>query len=89
MPTQTAFSADLTVYHVNGWDPSQTNQGLKIFLLCRQDFPLPPPINRDGFHGLREEKIGSKKSQKISFSPIFLLANVLSSLSLSRCFFNP
>jgi hypothetical protein len=31
---------------------------------------------------LREEKIGSKISQKISFSPVFLPANVLSSLSL-------
>ena len=31
---------------------------------------------------MREEKIGSKISQKISFSPVFLPANVLSSLSL-------
>ena len=41
----------------------------KIFSLCRQDFPLPPPINRGEFHGLREEKSGSKVSQKTSLPP--------------------
>jgi len=34
----------------------------EILPRCRRDYPLPPPINRGGFHGLREEKIGSKVS---------------------------
>jgi len=53
----------------NSWDPSQLNQGQEVFPLCRQDFLLSPPINRGGFHGLREEKIGSKVSQKTSLPP--------------------
>jgi len=44
----------------------------EIFLYFRQDFPLPPPINRGGFDSLREEKIGSKISQKTSHFPCFL-----------------
>jgi len=52
----------------NGWDPSYLNQGLK-FTQRRRDYPLPPPINRGGSHGLREEKIGSKVSQKTSLPP--------------------
>jgi len=66
----------------NGWDPSQQNQGLKSFPLCRNDFPLPPPINRGGFHGLREETIGSKVRQKTSFSSDF--CTFLLFLSLHR-----
>jgi len=57
----------------NGWDPFQPNQGLKIFPLCRQDCPLPPPINKSGFHGLREENIESKYRKKPA-SPLFLFS---------------
>ena len=63
-----------------------TESRAAIFPQCRQDYPLPPPINRGGFQGLKEEKIGSKVSQKISifsvsatFSQSFYL-----SLSLRR-----
>jgi len=65
-------AADLTVHHayfeptvgillnwIKGWNFSQ----------CRQDCPLPRSINRGGFDGLKEEKIGSKLSQKISLPP--------------------
>ena len=52
----------------NGWDPSHLNQGMK-FTLCRQDYPLPPPINRGSVDDLRGEKIGSKVSQKTSLPP--------------------
>jgi len=51
----------------------------------RREYPLPPPINRGGFHGLREEKIGSKVSQKTSF---FSFCTVLSLLSLSTVAFS-
>jgi len=61
----------------------------EILPRCRRDYPLSPAINKGWFYGMREEKSGSKISQKISFSPVFLPANVLSSLSLSRCFFSP
>jgi hypothetical protein len=44
----------------------------EIFLHCRQDCPLPPPIYRGGFDGPREEKIGAKVSQKTSHFPLFL-----------------
>jgi len=55
----------------------------EIFLQCRQDCPLPPPINRGGFHGLREEKIRSKISQKISFFPVCATFSLFFFLSLS------
>jgi len=42
----------------------------EIFLHCRKDFPLPPPINRGGFYGVREEKIKSKNHKKPAF-PLF------------------
>jgi len=45
----------------------------EIFLHCRKDFPLLPPINRDGFDGLREEKFRSKISQKTSHFSLFPL----------------
>ncbi|KAJ7010082.1 hypothetical protein NC653_000726 [Populus alba x Populus x berolinensis] len=48
-----------------------TESKAEIFPQCRQDCPLPPPINRGGFHGLREGRIGSKVSQKTSFSSGF------------------
>jgi len=54
------------------------------FLHCRQDCPLPPPINRDGFYSLREEKIGAKVSQKTSHFPLFLQFSLFLSLSLHR-----
>jgi len=41
----------------------------EILLWCRRDYSRPPPINRGGSHGLREEKIGSKVSQKTSLPP--------------------
>jgi len=53
----------------NGWDLSQPNQGLKIFPCVRRDYPLPLPINRGSIDDLREEKIGSKVSQKTSLPP--------------------
>jgi len=89
-------ASDLTIWRCTmptlsqrlGSFPSESRA--EIFIQCIQDFPLPLPINIGGFHGLMEDKIGSKISQKISFSPVFLPANVLSSLSLSaRYFFSP
>jgi len=85
-------AADLTIWQCImptlsqrlGYFPSESRAA--ILPRCRNDYPLPIPINIDGFHGLREEKIGSKISQKISFSPVFLPANVLSSLSLPLLF---
>jgi len=69
-------AADLTIWQCTmptlsqrlGSFPSESRA--EIFLQCRQDCPFPPTINRDGFHGLREEKIGSKISQKISCFPV-------------------
>jgi len=68
-----------------------TESRAEILPQCRRNYPLPPPINRGWCYGLREEKIESKISQKTSFSPVFLPANVLSLLSLSLpcCFFSP
>jgi len=37
-----------------------TESRAEIFPQCRQDCPLPPPINRGGVDGLREEKIELK-----------------------------
>ena len=34
--------------------------------LCKQENPIPPPINRCGFHGLSMKKVGSKLGQKAS-----------------------
>jgi len=53
----------------------------EILPRCRRDYPLSPPINRGWFYGLREEKTGSKISQKISF--LFFFQPTLSLLSLS------
>ena len=53
-----------------------------IFPQCRQDCPFLPFINRGGFHGLREETIGSKFDQKPAIFPFFY-AIFLSFLSLS------
>jgi len=75
------FNSASCLLWANGWDLSQLNQGLKFFPLCRQDYPLPPPINKGGCHGLREEQIESKISQKTSFSGF---CTVLSLLSLHR-----
>jgi len=41
----------------------------EILPQCRRDYPLPLAINRGWFDGLREEKIGSKVSQKTSLPP--------------------
>ena len=48
-----------------------TESRAEIFPRRRQDCPLPQPINRVGFDDLREEKFGSKVSQKPAFSPNF------------------
>jgi len=56
-----------------------TESRAAIFPQCRQDYPLPPPINRGGFQGLKEEKIRSKVSQKIS------IFSVSATFSLSFC----
>jgi len=48
-----------------------TKSRAKILPRCGWDYPLPPPINRGGFDGLREEKIGSKNHQKSAFSTQF------------------
>ena len=50
----------------------QSNQGLKSFPSWRQDCPLPPPINRVAFHGLRQDKIGSKIGRKTAPLPPFM-----------------
>ena len=62
-----------------------TESRAEMFFKCRQDFPLPPPLNKVGFHGLREEKTGSKVSKKTSF---FGFCTVLSLLSLSTVAFS-
>ena len=69
-------AADLTIWQCTmptlsqrlGCFPSESRAG--IFLQCRQDCPLLPPINRGGFDGLREDKIGSKNRKKPA-SPLF------------------
>jgi len=43
-----------------------TESRVAIFLQCRQDSPLPPPINRSEFHSLREKKIRSKVCDLLS-----------------------
>ena len=43
-----------------------TESRVAIFLQCRQDSPLPPPINRSEFHSLREKKIRSKVCHLLS-----------------------
>jgi len=48
----------------------------EIFLHCREDFPIPPPINRGGFDGLREEQIGSKNQKKPASSLVFSAASL-------------
>jgi len=61
-----------------------TESRVEMFFLCRKDYPLPPPINRGGFHGLSWKKIGSKVDQKPAFLPrIFPFLSSVSSLSLS------
>jgi len=75
-PTQAPAAADLTIWQCTmptlsqqlGSFPSETRA--EIFLHCRQDCPLPPPINRGGFYCLREEKIKSKNHKKPA-SPCF------------------
>ena len=53
----------------------------------RRDYPLPRPINRGWFYGMREEKIGSKISQKISLFPVSATFSLFFcfSFSLHRC----
>jgi len=58
-----------------------------IFPQCRQDCPFLPFINRGGFHGLREETIGSKFGQKPAIFPFFMQFFSLSSPSLSTVAF--
>jgi len=53
-----------------------TKSRAEIFPLCRRDCPLPPPINRGGFDGLREEKIASKNRKKPASSPVFSAASL-------------
>jgi len=82
-------AADLTIWQCTmptlsqrlGSFPSKSRA--EIFLHCRKDFPLPPPINRGGFDGLREEKIGSKISQKISSFPVSAIFSLFFFLSYS------
>jgi len=65
-----------------------TKSRAKILPRCGWDYPLPPPINRGGFDGLREEKIGSKKSPKIGLLYSIFLQPVLSLLSLTAVAFS-
>jgi len=46
-----------------------TKSSAEILPRCRRDYPLLLAINRGWFDGLREEKIGSKVSQKTSLPP--------------------
>jgi len=48
-----------------------TESKAEIFPQCRQDWPLPPPINRGGVNGLREEKIELKVGRKPAFPAHF------------------
>jgi len=58
----------------------QTESRAERFLQCRQDYSLPYPINRGGFHGLKRKKIEFKVDKKPTTLPCFSL--FLSSLSL-------
>jgi len=64
LTTQDAYfesTVGILLNWIKGWNFSQ----------CRQDCPLPPPINRGGFQGLKEKKITSKVGQKTSHFPQF------------------
>jgi len=63
-----------------------TESRAENFFLCRQDCPLPPSINRGEFHGLREEKFGSKNHKKpasLLFSFSFFPRQPFTALSTS------
>jgi len=61
-----------------------TESRATIFPRCRQDCPLPPPIIRGGFQGLKEREIRSKISQKPAFPPpVSAISSLPLSLSLS------
>uniref|UniRef100_A0A6M2F7F8 Uncharacterized protein n=1 Tax=Populus davidiana TaxID=266767 RepID=A0A6M2F7F8_9ROSI len=49
-----------------------TESRAKRFPQYRQDFPLPPPINRGGFHGLKGGENRVQTQQKTSFFFRFL-----------------
>jgi len=68
-----------------GFFPSESRA--EILPRCRRDYPLPPPINRGWVYGLREDKIGSKISQKISLFPVSATFSLFFcfSFSLHRC----
>jgi len=59
-----------------------TESVAKILPRYLRDYPLRPPINRGSIGDLREEKIGSKISQKISFFPVSATFSVFLSFSL-------
>jgi len=61
-----------------------TESRVEIFFMCRHDYPLRSPINRGGFHVLREEKIESKVNKK-GLPPLFFSFSVV---SLSSCYFS-
>jgi len=48
----------------------------KIWHHMRQNVPLPPPIKRDGFHNLREEKSKAKVWKKSAFSPVSIFSSL-------------
>jgi len=85
-PTQSVFSCrfdKVRIPTLSQWLGSfPTESRAIIFPQCRQDCPLPLFINIGGFHGLREETIGSKFGQKPA-NFLFFLCNFLSFLSLS------
>ena len=59
-----------------------TEPRAESFLMCRQDYHFPPPINRGGFHGLNIKEIRLKNQKKPAFSsPVFFFWNEFSLLS--------
>jgi len=60
-----------------------TEPRVEIFLMWRQDYHFPPPINRGGFHGLNIKEIRSKKKKKKTslLLPSFFFWNEFSLLS--------
>jgi len=54
-----------------------TKSRATLFFLCRQDYPLPPPMNRGGFHGLNMKESGLKIA-KNQLTPLFFSSQCFS-----------
>jgi hypothetical protein len=67
-PTRPPFSAANLTTHDSHFE---LTVGILPSWIKGQNFHLPPPINRDGFHSLKEEKLVCKVGKKIIFFPSF------------------